>query len=36
MLKHMYTRFKEFALVGAFVLTSIYYLSVYGISKVVA
>lgn len=36
MLKHLYKTFKDFAIVGAFVLTSIYYLSVYGISKVVA
>lgn len=36
MLKHLYKRMKEFATVGVFVVTSIYCLAVYGISKVVA
>lgn len=36
MIRHLYTRMKEFALVGAFVLTAIYCLAGYGLTKALA
>ena len=36
MLRHLYTRMKEFVLVGAFVFTSIYCLAGYSLEKALA